>query len=119
MKVYPIYFLDADETLFDFKRSEAESIRRCLLSFGLPADEETVFLYHTINDRLWKALERGEVDQKTLRVRRFEELLNTLERRFLPRKPPNATPRSFPPARICCPMPKRCAKRCHSAQRSI
>lgn len=78
MKVYPIYFLDADETLFDFKRSEAESIRRCLLSFDLPADEETVFLYHTINDRLWKALERGEVDQKTLRVRRFEELLNTL-----------------------------------------
>lgn len=71
MKAFPIYFLDADQTLFDFKRAEAESIVRCFASFGLPCGERETALYHRVNDRLWKALERGEVTQQQLRVQRF------------------------------------------------
>lgn len=86
MKTYPVYFIDADQTLFDFRAAEAQAIANTLTTFGLEATDERVRTYHQINDALWKALERGEVDQPTLRVRRFEQFLQKLHSCENPKK---------------------------------
>lgn len=71
---YQYVLLDADMTLLDFHRSEREALRRTLERHGLPRDEETMAAYTRINDALWKAMARGEVDQDFLVVERFAAL---------------------------------------------
>lgn len=71
---YPYVLLDADMTLLDFRRSEREALCRTLDRHGLPRNEETVDTYSKINDALWKAMARGEVDQDFLVVERFAAL---------------------------------------------
>lgn len=74
MNRYSYILLDADMTLLDFHRSEREALCRVLDRYGLPRNEETVRTYSKINDALWKALARGEVDQDFLIVERFAAL---------------------------------------------
>ena len=78
MKRYDIILFDADGTLYDFVRSEACALSEVLDICGLPKDDETVKLYHEINDAEWKALERGETTRERLKVARFEKLLAAL-----------------------------------------
>ena len=73
---YDIILFDADGTLLDFGRAEDEALRESLLSMGIVADDEMVKTYSTINDSLWKALERGEVTKEVLRYRRFERFFS-------------------------------------------
>lgn len=77
---YQTLLLDADGTLWDFDRSEAEAIRETLCRFGLPDTDEWVGDYHRINDALWKQLERGEVTKAELRTARFARLLEKHQR---------------------------------------
>lgn len=72
---YTALLMDADGTLFDFARAERQAYTLTAREFGLPEDDETYELYSAINDRLWKMLERREVEKDRLVVRRFEELL--------------------------------------------
>lgn len=74
MRRYPYVLLDADMTLLDFRRSEREALRRTLERHNLPSDAETMATYSRINDALWKAMARGEVDQDFLVVERFAAL---------------------------------------------
>jgi len=78
MKKYPIYFLDADQTLFDFKGAEAKAILETLVHEQLPQEDAVVKAYHELNDALWKALERGETTQQKLKVERFQQLFDFL-----------------------------------------
>lgn len=71
---YKTILFDADGTLFDFHRSEDESLRETLLSVGITPDDSIVSAYSHINDSLWKALERGEIEKKVLLYHRFELL---------------------------------------------
>lgn len=71
---YTYLMLDADGTLFDFNRAERESAARTLTAFSLPCDDRAVAAYQSINDNLWKELERGEITQPELRVERFRRL---------------------------------------------
>ncbi len=71
MKYKNILF-DADGTLFDFLRSEANAIRKTMSSFGIEPDDEKVKTYSAINDGLWKKLERGEIEKSVLLYHRFE-----------------------------------------------
>ena len=74
MARYDIILLDADMTIFDFERSERESLR-CTLEFhGLSCTPEVEATYLKINHALWDAFARGEVDQDFLVVERFEAL---------------------------------------------
>lgn len=73
-KRYDTVLFDADETLLDFSRSEREALIESLGSFGIVVDEAMIATYSKINDGLWKALERGEIEKETLKVRRFELL---------------------------------------------
>ena len=72
---YRTLLLDADGTILDFDRSEAEAIRHTLALYQLPVTDEWVTRYHQINDNLWKQLERGEITKNDLRHVRFSRLL--------------------------------------------
>lgn len=74
MARYDIILLDADMTIFDFERSEKESLRRTLEKHGLPCTGEVEATYLKINHALWDAFARGEVDQDFLVVERFAAL---------------------------------------------
>lgn len=69
---FDIVLLDADETIFDFKRAEAHSFKLMLERFGVEYTDERLSLYSDINLRMWKALERGEVTRERLKTLRFE-----------------------------------------------
>jgi 2-haloacid dehalogenase len=72
---YRAVFFDADDTLFDYPRAERAAVRSLLREFGLriglPAFVEA---YRRHNLALWRAFERGETDQATLRVERFRRV---------------------------------------------
>ena len=72
---YRTLLLDADGTILDFDRSEAEAIRRTLTAYQLPVTDDWIANYHRINDALWKQLERGEISKQDLRHVRFSRLL--------------------------------------------
>ena len=71
MKYNTILF-DADGTLFNFHMSEACAIRKTMSLFGIEPSDERVARYSEINDRLWKMLEKGEIEKSVLLYRRFE-----------------------------------------------
>ena len=74
---YNTILLDADDTVLDFKKSEAVALRATLERFSLRVDEEVISTYSEINDGYWKALERGEVIKSDLRWLRFADLCKT------------------------------------------
>ncbi len=75
---YKTLLFDADGTLLDFSRSEAEALTETLALNGIDANDATVALYSKINDGLWKMLERGEIKKDVLKYRRFELFLEEL-----------------------------------------
>ena len=49
MPRYDVVLFDADNTLFDFDRSEREALAGLLRAHGLPGGAADVALYHKIN----------------------------------------------------------------------
>jgi len=86
MPRYEFVLLDADETLFDFTKSELQALNKVLTERGYPTDEETVGLYLKINTALWDANARGEVDQDFLTVERFAAFMRVKGGDHDPRK---------------------------------
>lgn len=78
MKRYQLVFMDLDETLMDFKAAERDALARSFGDFGLELSADTIRLYETRNSALWKALERGEVNQAQLKVERFRQVFQEL-----------------------------------------
>lgn len=60
-KQYSILLLDADDTVFDFVAAERIAFFKTMEAFSIPADDEMHRTYSEINERHWKALERGEI----------------------------------------------------------
>ncbi len=78
-KHYPWLWFDADGTLFDYQRAEATALKNTFEALHLPFEDSYLELYREINQRLWQALERQEVTQAVLRLRRFELLLEAIQ----------------------------------------
>ncbi len=78
MKKYAAVFMDLDNTVFDFDRSEQVAVRAVLQKNGLPSDVETAAIYAKINQQYWQAFERGEIPREAIFVGRFRTLLETL-----------------------------------------
>lgn len=74
MAGYKFILLDADNTLFDFTRSEREAVAETLRDFGFIPTDSVIDDYSRINQSLWEKLERGETEKQRLRVERFELL---------------------------------------------
>ena len=71
MSRYDFVLFDADNTLFDFDRSERRALRLALAAFSIPCSPETEALYGSINSALWAMLDRGEASREWLVVERF------------------------------------------------
>ncbi|WP_408607055.1 YjjG family noncanonical pyrimidine nucleotidase [Anaeromicrobium sediminis] len=74
---------DADETLFDFKKSERDTLKNTMLEFNIDYDENYhLKVYKEINTAIWKELEDGLITQKKLKVERFKRLCDKLNATF-------------------------------------
>ncbi len=73
MKYHTLLF-DLDGTLLDYGKAESHALFKALNEISVPVPEDIRDTYHAINSALWKSYEKGEIDNKTLRVRRFSEL---------------------------------------------
>ncbi len=79
-KYFDVVLLDADETVYDFKKAEKVAVTRTLNAFGVDIDDKVITLYSKGNLRCWKALERGEITREELKGRRFQMLFEQLKK---------------------------------------
>ncbi len=76
---YDIVLLDADDTLFDFRRAESVALEESLAAFGYTAPlDEYLGAFHRINAEVWRAYEAGTSTSQEIRVKRFVLLLSEL-----------------------------------------
>ena len=76
---YEVILFDADETLFDFKKSEKEAFKNTMIKFGFDYDENYhLKIYQEINSAIWKEFEEGLITQAKLKVERFKRLSDKL-----------------------------------------
>lgn len=93
IKKYDLIYFDADETLYDFSRSQREAFEAMRTHFNVvpntesSEDEITEFkiqifdIYQKHNHALWAEFENNLVTQDVLRVARFERFFEDLLRR--------------------------------------
>lgn len=80
---YEIILFDADDTLFDFKKSEREAVKNTMLEFNIEYDENYhLKIYQDINTAIWKDFETGLITQEVLKVERFRRLSDSLKIKF-------------------------------------
>ena len=80
---YEIIIFDADETLFDFKKSEKYAFENAMLEFNIEYDESYhLKIYKDINDAIWKDFENGLITQEKLKIERFKRLSDKLNIKF-------------------------------------
>ena len=78
MPRYRWLLFDADNTLFDFDRAEAEALRQTFEQLGIGFGPDHLPAYRRVNREVWRALEQGEISARELRTRRFELLFEAL-----------------------------------------
>lgn len=79
---YEVILFDADDTLFDFKKSERHALKNTMLEYKIDYDEaHHLKIYQEINNAIWKDFESGIITQKELKIERFKRFsaaLNTI-----------------------------------------
>lgn len=76
---YELLLIDADDTIFDYDRAEAYAFAATCRDLGVDYDEDRHLpVYRRINEGMWKALERGEIDQARLATERFRRTFEEL-----------------------------------------
>ena len=76
-KYYCILF-DADNTLLNFDAAENKALTETLVNYGIEPDAETVQTYRTINEELWRQLEKGQIRREKLFGERFSRFLKAI-----------------------------------------
>ncbi len=71
--MYKYLFFDADGTLFDFNEAETRAFYQMADALGFLATREQLQAYKACNKACWKAFERFEITQGTLKTKRFED----------------------------------------------
>ena len=77
-KYYCILF-DADNTLLNFDAAESKALAETLVNYGIEPDAETVQTYRTINEELWRQLEKGQIRREKLFGERFSRFLKAID----------------------------------------
>ena len=75
---YKHLLFDADGTLFDYDKSEANALAMAFELSGFSFKKDYLNVYRRINHKLWLDFEQGLIDPAAIRERRFEELFNEL-----------------------------------------
>lgn len=79
MNTYAGFLLDADNTIFDYDRSEKEAlIETCALETPDVPPAKMVETYRSINSEYWRRFEKGLIGVAELQVGRFDELLRAV-----------------------------------------
>ena len=66
---YEVLLFDADETLFDFKKSERQAFENSIREFNMDYDENYhLKIYEEINTGIWLEFEKGLITQEKLNV---------------------------------------------------
>lgn len=69
---YKVLLFDADDTLFDFKKTEEFALEDALKTIGVPYEKNYHLLhYKEINSKIWQELEEGYIGLKELKTERF------------------------------------------------
>ncbi|MFA9462876.1 MAG: YjjG family noncanonical pyrimidine nucleotidase [Velocimicrobium sp.] len=77
---YDILIFDADETLYDFGKSERYALQHASLDLGIQYDETYHLpIYAAINETIWKEFELGQITQEELKAERFRRFIAKLE----------------------------------------
>ena len=72
---YEVILLDVDNTLFDFSKCGSDALRKTCEDVGYAYSKALNEKYNEFNEMLWHSLEKGEIDLKTLKEKRFEKLI--------------------------------------------
>ena len=75
---YQWLLFDADGTLFDYDQAERNALKNTFAQLGYPFETEYLAEYRRVNHEIWLQFERGDIDQITLRTRRFELLFQAV-----------------------------------------
>lgn len=79
---YDIFFIDLDQTLLDFDRSERQALKDALQAVGIKFKSQMHSAYHNINKRLWHKFERGEIERDEIFNRRFKDLFAEIQKPY-------------------------------------
>lgn len=71
MTHYKTLLFDADDTLFDFKVCEYETLKETFKKYGYPFSQEIHGIYERINLGLWEQFGQGLIDINTVIYSRF------------------------------------------------
>ena len=77
-------FLDLDDTILDFHRSESVALKKTLRSLNVDPTDAVVARYSEINRAHWQALERRELTREEVLTGRFRQLFGELGRNVSP-----------------------------------
>lgn len=76
---YKVILFDADDTLFDFKRSERDALKNAILHFNIEYNEDIhLKIYQEVNHQVWAEFEKGMITQEKLKIERFKRLSDRL-----------------------------------------
>lgn len=78
MKKYDIFLMDADGTLFDFEKAEANAMRSMFERRGFCYSNDILMIYRGISSLLWEEFEKGAVSSSELQFERFARLFNAI-----------------------------------------
>lgn len=94
-RTYQYLLFDLDNTLFDFNKAECQAFQKVCEKYEIDYGRELFEFYHQMNDALWKSLESGEINQKELQSKRFEEVCRYVGKRQVCYEKMNADYRLF------------------------
>jgi 2-haloacid dehalogenase len=75
---YKWILFDADDTLFDYDKGEANALRMTFEQFGFLFKPEYLNIYKQINHDIWQELEQGNISPVKLSVERFRRYAQNL-----------------------------------------
>jgi 2-haloacid dehalogenase len=75
---YTWLLFDADDTLFDFPRAEANALQWTLEQIGLVFTPKYFETYDRCNKQVWLEFERGELTSDELKIKRFRLFLDEI-----------------------------------------
>lgn len=73
MKKYTTLLFDADDTLLDFKKSEATALELMMKERGLPFKNGDAELYSRVNQSFWEAYQQGVIEKSEILVGRYKK----------------------------------------------
>lgn len=80
---YKVILFDADNTLFDFKKTENYALENLMSSLDTDYDKDyCINIYKEINTKIWKEFEEGKITQSVLKIERFQRLKEALRGEF-------------------------------------